>query len=107
MKAEFPKDMPGPLQYGNGIKAYVIQLIVAQMVSFNRVVEMLSALIGRVLSESTLLGYVMRLHLALESWEKNATIELMTAPCFHTDETSMRVNKQNYWIQFIPREIPR
>jgi transposase len=62
--------MAGPLQYGNGIKAYVIQLIIAQMVSLNRVVGMLEALIGRTISEATLLKYVMRLHIALEAWEK-------------------------------------
>jgi len=39
VKAAFPKDMPGVLQYGNGIKAYVIQLVIAQMISLNRVVE--------------------------------------------------------------------
>jgi transposase len=27
VKAAFPADMKGPLQYGNGIKAYVIQLL--------------------------------------------------------------------------------
>ncbi len=39
VKAPFPHDMPGPLQYGNGIKAYVIQLLVAQMINLNRVVD--------------------------------------------------------------------
>lgn len=98
VKAGFPKDMPGVLQYGNGVKAYVIQLIVAQMVALNRVVEMMEALIGRTISEATLLNYVMRLHGALESWEKQTMLQLLTSPCMHTDETSMRVNKQNHWI---------
>jgi transposase len=56
VKAQFPDDMPGPLQYGNGIKAYVIQLLVAQMISLNRVVDMVAALIGRAFSEATLLS---------------------------------------------------
>lgn len=98
VKAGFPQDMPGVLQYGNGIKAYVIQLIVAQMVALNRVVEMMEALIGRAISEATLLNYVMRLHRALEPWENSTTIQLLTSLCMHTDETSMRVNKQNHWI---------
>ena len=98
VKAAFPKDMSGVLQYGNGIKAYVIQLVIAQMVSLNRVVEMMEALIGRTISEASILNYVIRLHTALESWEKNTTIQLMTFPCMHTDETSLRVDKQNHWI---------
>ena len=32
-KGRFPENMPGPLQYGNGIKAFVINLLVTQMVS--------------------------------------------------------------------------
>ncbi|MEI8126038.1 MAG: IS66 family transposase, partial [Parachlamydiaceae bacterium] len=98
VKAQFPDDMPGPLQYGNGIKAYVIQLLVAQMISLNRVVDMVAALIGRALSEATLLSYVMRLYFALESWENNAKLELMAAQCIHVDETSLRVDKKNHWI---------
>ncbi len=98
VKPAFPQDMPGVLQYGNGVKAYVIQLIVAQMIALNRVVEMMEALIGRTISESTLLNYVMRLHVALGSWEKRTMLQLLTSPCMHTDETSMRVNKQNHWI---------
>lgn len=98
VKAQFPDDMPGPLQYGNGIKAYIIQLLVAQMISLNRVVDMVAALIGRTLSEATLLSYVMRLYFALESWENSAKLELMAAQCMHVDETSLRVDKKNHWI---------
>jgi len=98
VKANFPKDMAGVLQYGNGVKAYAIQLIIAQMVALNRVVEMMEALIGRTISEATLLKYVMQLHLALETWEKRTVHQLYVSGCIHTDETSMRVNKQNHWI---------
>jgi len=98
VKAKFPDDMPGPLQYGNGVKAYVIQLLVAQMISLNRVSDMVAALIGRVLSEATLLSYVMRLYFALESWENKAKLELIAAQCMHVDETSLRVDKKNHWV---------
>mgnify|MGYP000861009955 FL=1 len=72
VKAKFPDDMPGPVQYGNGIKAYIIQLLVSQMISLNRVANMVSSLIGRMIADSTMLGFVFRLHLALEKWEDNA-----------------------------------
>ena len=98
IKGGFPADMAGPLQYGNGIKAYVIQLLVTQMLSLNRAVKMLTALIGQTLSEATLLSYVMRLHTALESWEDQAKQDLLKAPCIHSDETSCRLDKKNYWI---------
>ena len=97
-KATFPKDMLGPLQYGNGIRAYVIQLLVAQMISLNRAVEMVSSIIGQTISEATLLSYVMKLHVALAIWEDGVKKKLLDSKCIHTDETSLRVNKTNHWI---------
>lgn len=98
VKAPFPDDMQGPLQYGNGIKAFVICLLVTQMVALKRTQTMLKTLIGRIVSEATLLGYVMRLHLSLEQWELFAKEALLKQHCLHTDETSLRVDKKNYWI---------
>lgn len=98
VKGKFPGYMAGPLQYGNGIKAYVVQLLVSQMLSLNRAVKMLAALIGQTLSEATLLGFIMRLHVALEAWEMEAKEDLLKAACIHSDETSCRLDKKNYWI---------
>ena len=50
------------------------------------------------LSEATILKYVLQLHLALENWEKAAIEQLLTSPSMHVDETSMRVDKKNQWI---------
>lgn len=97
-KGPFPSDMAGPLQYGNGIKAYVVQLLVTQMLSLNRTSKMVASLIGRLISEATLLGYIMRLHVALESWEASARLKLLTEKCIHSDETSCRLDKKNYWV---------
>lgn len=97
-KGAFPADMAGPLQYGNGIKAFVVQLLVTQMLSLNRAAKMVATLIGQLISEATLLGYIMRLHVALEDWEANAKLKLLTEKSIHSDETSCRVDKKNYWV---------
>ena len=97
-KATFPQDLAGPLQYGNGVKAYVIQLLVAQMLSLSRAAQMVASLVGQVISEATLLNYVLRLHVALAAWEDTAKKQLLAAKCIHTDETSLRVDKKNHWI---------
>jgi len=97
-KGAFPPDMPGPLQYGNGVKAFVINLLVCQMVSLNRTQKLLKTLIGEVVAEASLLKFILKLHHALENWEKRAVAELLHQPCLHVDETSLRVDRKNHWI---------
>jgi transposase len=98
VKGDFPQDMPGPLQYGNGLKAFAIHLIISQMVALNRVQKQISAMINTVISEATLLKFVWRLHLALETWEAEAIADILQAPSLHVDETSFRVDRKNHWI---------
>lgn len=98
VKGNFPSDMPGPLQYGNGLKAYIISLLICQMISLNRVQKMVKSLIGEILSEASLLKYVLRLHLALAHWESTSIEQILQSPAMNVDETSLRVDKKNHWI---------
>ncbi len=97
-RGSFPDAFCGPLQYGAGIKAYALNLLIAQMLSLKRVQQSLETLLGQVISEATILKYVLALHLALENWEKVAIERLLTLPALHVDETSLRVDKKNQWI---------
>jgi len=98
VKGAFPADMPGPLQYGNGLKAYCINLLICQMVALNRVQKSVKAMIGVVISEATLLKFVLRLHEALAGWEHAVTEQLLSSPAMNVDETSLRVDRKNHWI---------
>jgi transposase len=97
-KGRFPADLHGPLQYGNGLKAFVINLLVSQMVALKRVQGLLQSMIGEVLSEASLLKFVLRLHQALDAWELQAIDQLLSSPSVHVDETSFRVDRKNHWI---------
>ena len=97
-RARFPAQMPGPLQYGHGIKAYVVHLLVAQMLSLKRAAQSVHTLIGQAISEATLLNYIIQLHHALADWESRAIERLLTMPAMHVDETSLRVDRKNHWI---------
>ena len=88
-----PRRSAAPLQYGAGIKAYALNLLIAQMISLQRVQHSIQTLLGQAISEATILKYVLQLHLALEHWEKTAIDRLLTLPAMHVDETSMRVDK--------------
>ena len=98
VKGQFPADMPGPLQYGNGLKAYVINMLVCQMVALNRVQKAIAAMIGQTIAEATMLKFVLRLHEALMTWEREAISQLLQSPAMHVDETSLRVDQKNHWI---------
>ena len=98
VKGAFPQDMPGNLQYGNGLKAFAIHLIISQMVALNRVQKQISAMIGSVISEASLLKFVWRLHQSLEDWEAEAIETLLLAPSLHVSETSFKVERKNHWI---------
>lgn len=97
-RAPFPETFSGPVQYGAGIKAYALNLLMAQMISLKRVQQTIQTLIGQVISEATILKYVLQLHLALARWEQMAIERLLTEPAMHVDETSIRVEKHNHWI---------
>ena len=97
-KGQFPSDMSGPVQYGLGIKAYILNLLITQMVSLSRVQKLLKSLIGRAISEAVMLKYILQLHEALEVWEQDAIRQLLESPVMHVDETSMRLDKKNHWV---------
>jgi len=97
-QGSFPADLSGPLQYGTGIKAFVLHLLIAQMVALKRVQHTLATLIEQIVSEATLLKWVLQLHHALAQWERTAIDQLLAQPTLHVDETSLRVERKNHWI---------
>jgi transposase len=98
VKGRFPEDMPGPLQYGNGLKAYLINLVISQMIALGRIQKMITTLIGVTIAESSIIKYVLQLYNALENWEKSAKAAIEQSPLINCDETSLRAEKKNYWV---------
>ena len=95
---EFPKGMDGLIQYGLGIKVSIINFLVFQMISLQRLQEHFYGILGRMLSPRTMLKYIEQLGDSLANWEEEAKKQILTAMVIHIDETSMRVNKKTYWI---------
>jgi transposase len=100
-KGQFPSGMSGPLQYGVGVIAFVLNMLIAQMVSLNRIQKLLSSLIGEMLSQTTILNYVLTLYNALAEWERVSIELLLKQSAINTDETSLRVNKKNMWVHVL------
>ena len=97
-KVEFPEGIDGKIQYGNGIKAAIINFLAIQMMSLERVQEHFKGLIGKFISQATMLKYIAQFSASLESWENQMREELLQSKVIHVDETSMRVNGTNHWI---------
>lgn len=97
-KGRFPENMSGPVQYGMGVKAYIVNLLVTQMIALNRAQQLVHAVLGQLISEATLLKYILQLHCALERWENDACEWMLLQKVLNTDETSLRVDKRNHWI---------
>ncbi len=97
-KGKFPSDMHSKRQYGNGLKAYIINLLVCQMVALNRTQKLIKSMIGVLISEASMLKFVLRLHQALADWERSAIEQVIKSKSINVDETSLRVNKKNHWI---------
>ena len=97
-KGAFPSDLSGPVHYGLGIRAYVLNLLAAQMLSLKRVQQSIKTLVDRLISEATLLNSGRQLHQALAAWEQAAIAQLLAQPAVHVDETSLRVDRKNHWI---------
>ena len=98
VKGRFPSDMPGPLQYGNGLKAYIINLVISQMIALNRVQKLIKSMIGVVISEASILKFVLRLYYELANWESSAIDQLLKSHAINVDETSLKVDKKKQWI---------
>ncbi len=100
-KGRFPENMPGPLQYGVGFQAFVISLLIAQMLSLRRAVELVRAISGPKLSEASCPGYIQRLHDALGSWQAAAAEYLLTCPALHADGTGFRADGETQWLHVL------
>lgn len=97
-KGEFPEGMDGNIQYGIGIKAAIINYLMVQLFSYERCSEHFKGLIGKFISQATMLKYVMNFYLSLAKWETEKIKELLKMPVIHVDETSIRIDKKTYWI---------
>lgn len=97
-KGAFPQGMDGKVQYGLGIKASIINFLMIQMISLERVQEHLRGLIGRSISQAVMLKYLSQFSESLKNWESQQVEKLLLSPVIYCDETSLRVDKKNMWI---------
>ena len=82
--------MPVGSPFGPGIVALVVYLHACQMVSFNRLVEMLKGLFGLTLSEGAIANMLARAAQPFAVAGRRIEAEVRAAPVIACDETSAR-----------------
>jgi hypothetical protein len=97
-KGSFPQGMDGQVQYGIGIKSMIINFLCVQMMSLQRTQEHLKEIIGRSLSQAIMLKYLLQFSASLKQWEEDQIKALLSSKVIHCDETSVRIDKINWWV---------
>jgi transposase len=97
-KGEFPKDMHGPVQYGTSIKIMIIDFLCVQMMSLQRTQEHLQGLLKRIMSQASMLKYLIKFSDSLKEWEEKQIKAILEMKVIHCDETSVRINKLLFWV---------
>src|SRR5664279_2516118 len=101
-KAEFPRGVAAPVQYGERVRGYAIYLSGVQLVPEDRVAQTMNDLFGMTISAPTMADIVARKATALAGFlDKTVLREALAAPVKHMDETGLRVNKKLLWLHVV------
>jgi transposase len=95
--ATAPADMPSGSPFGPGIVSLVTYLHACQMVSYNRLVEMLGGLFNIEISEGAIANMLSRAQTPLAASAVAIAETVRTSPVVGSDETSARVKGRTHW----------
>jgi transposase len=98
-QAEFPAGISQPTQYGPDFKALWVYLNQKQFIPLERVVEFCEDVIGHAVGEGTIVEAGQQAAQVVEPVNQRIKQHLIeTAEAVHFDESSVRVNRDNYWV---------
>ncbi|HAJ79801.1 MAG TPA: IS66 family transposase [Fibrobacteres bacterium] len=97
-KADFPDGINAPVQYGSGIKALAVYLIVEQLLPVQRTQQIFKDILGLELGQATLQNYTVVGYHGLEPTENDIKKRIVSAEVAHADETGCDVDKGLSWI---------
>ena len=92
-----PADMPPGSPFGPGIVSLVAYLHACQMVSYNRMTEVLDGLFGLKLSEGAIANMLARAHKPFAARAARIAETVRQSPVIASDETSARVCGKTHW----------
>lgn len=97
-KADAPADMPRGSPFGENLRALVIYLRFTQAIAFERLATLLSDLLGLDISEGALVNMLDASREAFAAQQSAIRANLLSGTAMQSDETGLRVGKQNWWL---------
>lgn len=96
--AEFPEGIGAPTQYGAGVRALGVCLVVYQHLPYDRASQALRDLAGAGVSTGTLHSWVEAAAAGLGDFDERLRELLLCAPVVHFDETGARIAERLGWV---------
>jgi transposase len=97
-KAQAPADMAPGSPFGAHLRAFVIYLRFTQGISFERLAQLLSDLLGLEISEGALVNMLDAARDAFATQTSAIRARLLCGTALQSDETGLRVGKKNWWF---------
>lgn len=97
-KADFPKQVKAPIQYGSNVETLVSYLSVYQSMPYYRLKKMFSQVFSLPLSEGTVDNILQRVAVKCEVVYNHIKNEITNSAVVGSDETGVKVNGEKWWI---------
>ena len=104
-RAAFPAEASHPVQYGTNLKAFLVYSCIYQLLSYDRVCQLVSDLFGRSLSRATVVAAVGECSQNLTEVDERIRELLHGAHVLHVDETGMRAAGTRHWLHVAGTEL--
>ena len=99
--SNFPANVNAPVQYGDGVKAFVVLLSVGYKIPFKKIRLLFADLFHYPINESTITTASEICYQKLEETEKNIIERIKNSFLAHLDETGMRIQGQLRWLHTV------
>lgn len=97
-KGAAPEGVKAPVQYGNGVKSYVVMLNVHYKLPYKKIQLLFKDLFGYPINESTIFSAAQKCYTELEKSEEIIKSKVSSSNVTHADETGLRIEGKLQWL---------
>jgi transposase len=105
VRAKFPGDVRHPVQYGLYLKAFIVYLLIFQLVPYDRIAILFKDLFGHSIGKGTMVNIVRSCYRELGAVESVIQGLLRDGSVLHADETGFRINGKIEWLHVASTSI--